>query len=261
MGVVLRELVKRALPDSLILRIGERKRSESTLVCRFSIGRTQLAEDFSTDPIVSALRRLMSRPARPIEELAFELTEAFCAIRAHPKMTVGQLYGIRRPSLDYPLWARVAPWEEITPAQRYRRTPDSARRDRKKHGLSLSRREVISALETPTRAAMYSQASQYARLVQSIRENGAQLDWEPLPLVWLLTDGASLRWVLGSGGNHRSRIYAAMGLESFLGRVQGLVDVRQVDSWHCVRSGVFSRDEAVGIFWQYLNAVPFLARD
>ena len=223
------------------------------------IGRDQHAQEFSSSGFVETLRSLAADSTMRPDDWVPELTESIFAASAELKgMTVGQFYGFSSPMLDFPLWAWVLPWERRSPQEHAKRFPDEVVRNRAQNGLALSREQAVIMLEKPSRSFAESHARQYAQLARSIKENGALLDLEPLPTVWLLTDGDSLRWVMGNSGNHRARIYAAFGLSSFVGRVKGLIDVRQVGRWHGVRSGIFRRDEAVLIFERYLHAVPFL---
>jgi hypothetical protein len=159
--------------------------------------------------------------------------------------------------LSLPAWSMVNPWEKRTPVEKFRSFPREVVKNRGENGLKLTEAAAREHLETAPFSGAESHAAQYVQLMKSIEKHGPLFDREPLPTVWLLTDGRLLRWLMGDQGNHRARIYAALGLRSFPARVLGLVDLRDLDSWPGCSNGTFHREDAERIFLRYLRAEEF----
>ena len=148
------------------------------------IGRNQFAQKFSDDEIVVTLRSLAADSTMRPDDWIPALTESIFAESGERKgLTVAQFYGFSSPMLDFPLWARVLPWERCSPQDKLKRFPDAVVRNRGENGLALSRDQAVNILENPSRVSAESHARQYAQLARSIQEHGALLDQEPLPTV------------------------------------------------------------------------------
>jgi hypothetical protein len=168
------------------------------------------------------------------------------------EQSVASLYGLGDDSKlrKIPAWAHIMPWGKRSPRQMTSWLPPRIRRNRKNHGAQISgwsTKNQIMRLDSELSAE--SHGNQFFDLATAFSTGGAWAHCnttDPFS-VWSLQRKGESRWFVYSG-NHRIAAYAVSGISEVHAELEGVVIEEEVDSWHNVRNGSFTRREALGVF-------------
>jgi len=152
----------------------------------------------------------------------------------------------------YPHWCVVLPWDDVKIEEVYKDYPKNLVKNRSNHSLSFNgctnNDEIIS--KALSYDAAVSQVDQTINLHNIIKSN-AYYQSRRLPVVTILYESDDKWcWMMGGEGNHRAYLFNELEHENFPCEINQIVYLSEVEKWPNVRSGLFSKDEAISFFKQ-----------
>jgi hypothetical protein len=178
------------------------------------------------------------QPSNAAERLALSGTPSADLMAASP-------YGI------------VLPWQRVSPAEAQRRSMQIKKRERKRHLAKLRVREFLSDKTERNRILEFARIT---ALADSIRRNGYKRTNErdgDITAKLLIRPGEGVRYILASG-KHRAAVLAALHVEYIPIRLRFHPgpSVERVADWPQVRSGLYTREQAVQFFNRIWDGEP-----
>ncbi len=155
---------------------------------------------------------------------------------------------------NYPAWAIVMPWEKLSIEDKFEKYPETFYKNRLTRGLvfeNQKRASIIKMMYTSKFAE--NRVNQMRELYKRIKRNGYAEKDSNLPKINILIKDHEWRWFMGDGGNHRSYILSCINHDYFTARINSIIDKSQVNDWHNVRNGTYSKSDAEDIFDSYFD--------
>jgi hypothetical protein len=216
----------------------------------FSLGRTIRGvqwENIHNDKMHSSLKSSINNNL--FDEHSFSKALLQCYLRERHK-SANYYLKIKNASLEQrPLWSLILPWEEI----------DFNYWLRNYEGLIksthfLGERFGHSSLDDPDllQEISNSHAKKFNFLFDSISNFGFQGMFNRPKAIILMSD-MGWRWVVGGNGNHRAYVMNIIGKKSFPVEIAQVVNIKEINSWFNVKSGLFGLSDAERIFWKFYN--------
>ena len=162
---------------------------------------------------------------------------------------------------EYPAWALAMPWEKISIYDKFNDYPNMLFRSRQKHNLESlvdKSEEIIKIISSGEGAR--SQISQTMDLFKSIKKHGLLLSSNP-PMVLILWNGSTWRWLMSGDGNHRAYLGFFMGMKVLRVDILAWIKRDDVKNWYNVKNGIYSEQEALQIFDKFFNGSNCLRGD
>jgi len=155
---------------------------------------------------------------------------------------------------SYPHWCVVLPWEEIMIEDLYKTYPDNLLRNRSLNGVNYeknsSSEHIIS--KSMSYSAAVSQVNQTFNLLNIIKANLLRIE-NRLPVATIFyEDSNNWCWQMGGEGNHRAYLLNELGYSKLYCEIEKIVFLSEVENWPNVKSGLFSKQEAIAIFRQVM---------
>ena len=150
----------------------------------------------------------------------------------------------------------VHPWEDRSFAKQRQKAHHSANRDRVQYGLE----QLDDPHATPDAEKGAFEFDRLAQLVDSVREKGYRRTNLPSGDIigkLLIRPGEGARYIV-FGGRHRAAVLAALGYDRIPLRMRfsKFPTIDDVDEWPHVRSGLFTRDQAIDIYNRLWDGQP-----
>ena len=92
-----------------------------------------------------------------------------------------------------------------------------------------------------------SQALQTVKLMREIQKNGL-IESDPFPFVFVLKKGKAVRWIMSDEGNHRAHVSFALGFETLLCRIRGIVKREELFKYPTRQNVEYNVSDAMTIF-------------
>lgn len=120
-----------------------------------------------------------------------------------------------------PAWCMTMPWEKDTFSKRMHEYGKRFAQNRRLHLMKFDTRDPNDSFYTKELAV--SQALQTFKLLHEIQKNGL-IERDPFPFVFLLKRGNKVRWIMSDEGNHRAHVCRALGYDTLVCRIRGVVE-------------------------------------
>lgn len=158
---------------------------------------------------------------------------------------------------DYPIWANVLPWENITFESKLINFPKAVKVDRAKNGFLIKSSDPDVIMREDQKNSLPSHINQYVNLINSINKKGYIPNYQNNYIeTELLVKGDEFCWKPSGEGNHRSTVIASLGYKSINSIVTKVVRFEELEYWPNVINGTFKKNEAEQIFNRYFEANP-----
>ena len=158
---------------------------------------------------------------------------------------------------DYPVWAAVLPWENISMEKKLIDFPLSVKADRAKNGFKINSDDPTTIMREDALNSLKSHINQYCFLIKSIRKNGYNPEFKKSFIeVELLLKDDKFCWKPSGEGNHRSTVVSSLGYENIKTILKNIVRYEEAEYWPNVVNGMFKKEEAEIIFNRYFDSNP-----
>lgn len=158
---------------------------------------------------------------------------------------------------NFPIWANVLPWENISFANRLINFPKSVKADRKKNGFFIKSNDPDIIMKEDQKNSLPSHINQYVNLINSINKIGFVSDHQNNYIeTEFLVKGDEFCWKPRGEGNHRVTVAASLGYKNIKSIVTNIVRYDELNYWPNVVNGTFKKTEAEQIFNRYFYAKP-----
>lgn len=203
------------------------------------------------DPYYFALKE--SLPIVDEKTFIQSFTKIIKSIIKSPR-TAGEAINLKKSKKlsEYPEWALVLPWEDISIEENYRTYLNQfvSKRARLKKIYEISNKENRDKI-IYNDLAWESHAKQFLDLHKSISKNGfKEINFVP---VHLFKYNNLFHLSLGDDGNHRTRVAYVLDIQSIPLKISKIVDFENINNWVNVKNGLYSLEEAEKIFINYFN--------
>lgn len=158
---------------------------------------------------------------------------------------------------NYPWWAEVKPWDNYTFDDMLNYSAYDVKKNRAQNGMFIKSNDPHEIMKDDFENSISSHAKQYAKLTQQIKSNGFKYGGEyGYVEAEIFIVNNKIRWKPGGEGNHRIAAASALGLKSIPVLVSKIIRLDELNYWPNVVNGLFSKDQAAGIFYNIFDAKP-----
>jgi len=158
---------------------------------------------------------------------------------------------------DYPWWAIVNPWDNLTFEDKMKSFPNEIKRNRASNGMHILSNDPDEIIKEDLKNSLPSHTNQYVKLLKQIKNNGFKYGnkYGYVTAEIFIADN-ELRWKPGSEGNHRVAVAAALGIKTIPVLITKIIRLKELEYWPNVINGCFSKEQARKIFYNIFDAKP-----